>query len=188
MNFGDIQGTTLNGSLVFCSMTHFNSGGADYYLLDSDTTPQDFATVTATSNGGNVGAFAYLNKSMSLDQGALLNGRALVVTFDGSVPTAQQVDTVIVNDDDGRIQFNGQNGQPNNETGAAAQIVLGEGRLVQSFNTGNAGAGDTQMVLVEVTYQSANGTGTFEALRLTQPIFSGSLVYYMPAHRIGRSG
>ena len=112
VNFGDIQGISPDGSPISCTMTRFSSGGADYYFLDSDTAPQDFASVTSNINGGIVSSLAYLNKSISLDKGALLNGQALVVTFHGGTADAQQLDIVIVNDDDRRIQFNGEYGQP----------------------------------------------------------------------------
>ena len=181
IDFGDVSGTALDGSVLTTSMVHFNTGGFDYFLLDSDVAPQEFATFTTFSSGGVAGSFFDLNKSVTLDHEKLYIGQALTITFDNtSGITGQSIEDLVVSDDDNRIQFNGQNGAPNSETGVGAQVALGAERSVHDFNVTNAGAGDTQMVLVLVTYQTASGTDTFEALRYIVPIFDGALVYYIP--------
>ena len=180
IDFGTLTGTALDGSPLGIAMTHFNTGGFDYYLLDSNTAPQEFAAVTSGSNAGVVGGFPYLGESVTLDAERLFIGQALQVTFNGAnQATALSVTDAIISDDDNRIQFNGLNGAPNSETGVAAQALLG-GEVFTGFNTTNAGAGDTQMVLVTLTAQTATGTVIFEALRFTQTIFDGAVVYYMP--------
>ena len=180
IDFGTVVGTALDGSFLSIAMTHFEIGGVDYYMLDKDSAPQEFATVTGATIAGVVGGFPALGKGVTLDDEKLFIGKALVVTFNGAnQPVADAITEVIVTDDDNRIQFNGLNGAPNSEVGVAAEALLG-GQTFTGFNTTNAGAGDTQMVLVEVTCQTTSGTVTFEALRFTQAIFNGSMVYYMP--------
>ena len=148
VTFGDIAGFAPDGNPVTTAMSHFNANGFDYYLLSSDTAPQEFATVTGTTFNGVVGGFAGLNKSLTLDGERLYIGQALRVTFDNTTGvTDLDLTDMIVSDDDNRIQLNGQNRAPLSEAGVATEVVTGDDRSVSGFHTTNAGAGDTQMVL-----------------------------------------
>ena len=177
VDFGTVNGTALDGSFLSSSVTHFNTGGFDYYMLDSNIAPQEFATVTTASAAGIVGGFPYLGHSVTLDDEKLFIGQSLQVRFDGTnPPETQGVVDVVVNDDENRIQINGQSG----EVGVKTQAVLG-GQTFTEFNVFPTGSGPSEMVLVEVTCQTATGTATFEALRFAIPLFGGgALVYYMP--------
>ena len=108
-------------------------------------------------------------------------GDALVLTYSASdVLTGTEVSTFTVYDDDRLIQFDGQNGAPDSETGDAANGHFGYQGQEFSFNTTNAGAGDTQMVLVEVDYDGPGGAGTFEAIKYRYQLGGDYAVAYIP--------
>ena len=180
IDFGSITGTALDGSALSGGVTHFNSGGFDYYMLDSNIAPQEFAAVTSASNAGIVGGFPYLPHSVTLDDAKLFIGQALYVIVDGAnQPSTQGIVDVVVNDDDNRIQINGLSA----EVGVTPMAFLG-GQNITEFDGFDSGSGATGMVLAEVTGQTASGPATFEALRFSIPLFGGgALVYYIP--RVG---
>ena len=172
-----ITGTRLDGSTYSYDAVHFFARGKDFYLLRSDTAPESIATVATSTPQGAVDPLPYLSRNLSLDDQPLLSGHALMVRFNalGAV-TGKSVQDVTVSDDDALIQFDGQNGAPNSETGVGAQVLFGPDHNAFDFNTTAGG----QMALVRVSYHAATGNGTFEALRYTLPVAGGSQVYYLP--------
>ena len=178
LEFRNISGTRIDGSAFTTRAVHFSYAGRDYYMLASDIAPESIARVNGSVVQGPVGGLEYLNRNMTLDDEHLFAGKALVVRFNGlGEPTGSTVGDVVVSDDDGLIQFDGQNGAPDSETGAGAQALLGGGRLVVDFNHTD---GSSSMMLVEVTYRGPAGVATFEALRVVAGSGAGGTIYYIP--------
>ncbi len=171
-----ITGTLLDGSAYSYDAFHFTARGKDFYILPSEIAPESVGAVATSTMDGTVTATPYLSLNLGADDLSLPAGRALVVSFTGGTATSSRIGTLAVSDDDSRIQFDGQNGAPNSETGLAAQVLLDDGHGAFGFNT----TGPGQMVLVKVNYHGTTGDGTFEALRYTVPGTGGALVYYIP--------
>lgn len=176
-----ITGTLLDGSTFSVEAAHFSARGKDYYMLGSDFAAAAVASITSSTSRGEVDPFRYLSRNISIDDEKLFSGQALVVKFDaaGGVQSTRVAD-VTVSDDDLLIGFNGQNGAPDSEAGAGAEVLLRPGGEVFDFNVTDAGAGDRQMVLVLVSYHAAGGDASFEALRYTVTTAAGTTVYYIP--------
>ena len=159
---------------------HFSVGAVDYYMLPAATPADLIDLVTGFNSFGPVGGINYTSYGGVIDDGAEYRGSALVQTFNQSgVLQTTDVQFVTVLDDDNRIEFDGTNGAPLSETGGQAVAVMGNGADVD-FNITDAGAGDTKMVLVTVSYNGTGGAGTFDAIRYGFSFGSERYVYYVP--------
>lgn len=172
-----ISGTLLDGSSYTYTVAHFAARGKDYYILPAENAPEAVATVASSNATAVAPLFAYLSHGLTLDDQDLVAGQALMIsTFDGN-PVQKGIATIAVDDDDRFIQFDGQNGMTNSETGASAGLLLGGDTGALDFDTGGLG----QMVLVSVSYHAADGDHSFEALRYTYaPDATFAQVYYIP--------
>ena len=163
-----ITGTLLDGSAFSYEVLHFTSRNKDFYILLSDNAPESVATVATTVSQGPLSSpIPYPGHGMTLDDEPLRIGEALMVRFNaGGTVIGRSIQDVVVSDDDGLIQTTG-------ETGEGAEVLFGPDNDTQDFST-------AAMTLVRVSYQSAAGNGTFEALRYSIDAGTGTQVYYIP--------
>jgi len=170
----------IDGQAAQTVSMHFSIGVVDYYMLPAGHPGDVIEAITGFNSFGAVGNINYTSYGAVIDDGAQYRGDALVQTFNLSgVLQTTDIQSVAVLDDDNRIEFDGTNGAPLSETDGQAVAVMGNGADV-SFNTTDAGAGDTLMVLVTVDYTGTAGAGSFEAIRYGFNFGSERYVYYIP--------
>jgi len=173
-----ITGTLLDGSVFSYEVLHFTSRNKDFYLLQPDYAPEAIATLaTSVSQGPLTGPVFYPDRGMTLDDEPLRIGEALMVRFNAAgAAIGRSIQDVVVSDDDALIQFDGQGGAPDSETGEGAEVLFGPLHRSHAFNT----AVDGQMTLVNVNCMIGDEVGFFRALRYPVQTANGEMVYYIP--------
>ncbi len=176
---GRVALTLLDSSTLDKTVMTFQQNGNSYYIMDPDLPADNVATAGAFTSYGAVGGIAYTGYGATeAEVPRPYQGQAFTQYLDGNgAVTNQQTETVTVYDDDKFIELAA-------ETGATALGHVGyqgqEGPFGNSTGFPITGLGDTEINLVQVSYDGANGAGQFQAIEYILPRFGSTYVAYIP--------